>query len=148
VDTDGLVEERWGVPISDIVESHGWDHFRTLEKRVIGEISRQDHLVIAPGGGALLDADNAVALKRNGLIIWLKADLKVLRNRMEGDPRTSSGRPTLTGKGALEELKEVMHARIPFYKKAAEIELDTSSLDVEEVVEALILILKERIGGS
>ena len=64
VDTDDLIEEREGISITDIVKSHGWGHFRKLENHVIEEISKKDLLVIAPGGGAVLDTDNVKALKK------------------------------------------------------------------------------------
>jgi shikimate kinase len=146
VDTDNLIEEHHGVLIRDIVESYGWDYFRAMEKQIIKEVSNQDHLVIAPGGGAVLEAENVTALKRNGLMIWLKADKEAIRKRIEQDPRAFVRRPSLTGKGVLEELEEVIAYREPFYKRAAGVEIDTSNLDVEAVVEAVLLILQERIG--
>ena len=145
VDTDHLLEERQGIRISDLVESHGWNHFRAREKRIIEEISKQDQLVIAPGGGAVLETENVMALKKNGLIVWLKAKGQVLLNRMKRDPRTLSQRPTLTGKGTLEEIEEVMAFRRPFYEWAADLQIDTSTLDVERVVGTLVSILQERI---
>jgi len=148
VDTDNLIEERHGVLISDIVKSYGWEYFRAMEKQIIEEISNQDHSVIAPGGGAVLEAENVKALRRNGLIIWLKADSEAIRKRIEQDPRPFVRRPSLTGKGVLEELEEVMAYRKPFYERAAGVELDTSNLDVEAVVEAVLKILQERIGRA
>ncbi|MEW6375577.1 MAG: shikimate kinase [Thermodesulfobacteriota bacterium] len=145
VDTDDLIEECHGVLIRDMVRSHGWDHFRKMERKIIKEISAQDNLIIALGGGAVLDPENIMILKKNGLIIWLKADREVLLKRMGEDPRTIFKRPTLTGKGVLEELEEVMAYRAPLYERAAEIELDTSVLDVEAAVEGVLSILQERI---
>ena len=145
VDTDDLIESKEG-KISDIVKSHGWDYFRGVEKRIVEEISQEDNLVIALGGGAVLDPDNTVNLERNGFIIWLKADREVLRKRMEQDPRTFASRPTLTGKGAVEELDEMIAYRNPFYDKAAKIQFDTSTLDVEAVVENILTVLKEKMG--
>ena len=142
VDIDDLIEERQGAPISELVKSQGWEGFRDMEKRVIQEISREDDLVIAPGGGAVIDAENVSSLKRNGLIIWLKANAQVLRQRLEQDPRTPSSRPTLTGKGVLEEFEEVMGKRIPYYAKAAEVEFDTSALDLDAVVERIYSIIQ------
>jgi len=145
VDTDDLLEKRHGDLISNIVKSHGWEHFRAMEKGIIKEISVKDHLVIAPGGGAVLDSDNVAALKRNGLIIWLKADRHVLRKRMVEDQQTLLRRPTLTGKGILEELDEVMTYREPFYERAAEVQIDTSALDVELAVENIMSIFQKRL---
>ena len=144
VDTDDLLEERLGIPINDIVKSHGWEKFRAMEKKIIEEISDRDQLVIAPGGGAVLEPDNVAALKRKGLIIWLKADQETILRRMERDSRTLARRPTLTGKGVLEELEEVMACRQPIYQKAAEVELDTSNLDVETVAERILTLMKEK----
>jgi shikimate kinase len=145
VDTDDLIEseERH---ISDIVKSKGWDYFRRLEKTVIEEISKGDHLIIAPGGGAVLDIDNINALKRNGFIIWLKADQETLLKRIQRDQGSSTRRPTLTGKGILEEIEETISERGPFYEKASEIQIDTSALDVEAVVEEILTVLKGKTG--
>ncbi len=144
VDTDHLIEERKGTSISDIVRRYGWDHFRVLEKDTIKEIIDEDHTVIAAGGGAVLDEENVKTLRRNGLMIWLKADQQVLLKRMEKDQRTSTQRPTLTGKGTLEELEQVMSAREPFYEMASGIQIDTSALDVETVVERISAMLDEK----
>lgn len=148
VDTDDLIEERQGVPIADIVKSHGWDHFRKIEKSIIEEISKGNNLIIAPGGGAVLDADNVKTLKKNGFIIWLKADRQTLLKRMNQDPGTETRRPTLTGKGTLEEIEETISQREPFNERASEIQIDTSMLAVDAVVESILTILKERVGGN
>ena len=143
VDTDDLLEERHG-SIRNIVNTYGWDHFRHLEKRVIQEISTQSDLVIAPGGGFVLDIDNVMALKKNGFIIWLKADPQVVHARMMKDPHTLAQRPPLTEKGPLQEIEEVMASRALFYGQAAEAQLDTSTMDVAEVVEEVVSLIKTR----
>jgi shikimate kinase len=95
----------------------------------------------------VLDPVNVVNLFKNGLIIWLKADQEVLQSRINHDPRTFASRPSLTGKGTIEELEEIMNIRDPFYEKDAEIQFDTSSMNVEEVIENILAIIvdwKER----
>ncbi|HUL21771.1 MAG TPA: shikimate kinase [Thermodesulfobacteriota bacterium] len=146
VDIDDLIEDHQGVPISDIVKSHGWGHFRKLERSAIEEISKEDRLIIAPGGGAVLDSDNVDALRENGLILWLKADRQTLLKRLNQDPGTKTRRPTLTGKGTPEELKEVMSLREPIYERVSEIQIDTSTLDVETVVENVLTVVKDKLG--
>ncbi len=148
VDTDGLIEERHGASIRDMVGSGGWQSFRDMEKRIIEGISNRNHLVIAPGGGAVLDPRNVEALKKNGLILWLKADPQVLSRRIAADPRTVIARPALTGKGILEEIGEVMASRNPYYERAADGEIDTSALDLEEVVGRILFLLHERMRGT
>ena len=146
VDTDDLIEQRQQTSIYDIVSSRGWGYFRNVEKKVIKEISSENHLVIAAGGGVILDSENVAALKKNGLIVWLKADRQVLHGRMIQDPRTVVQRPSLTGKGALEELDEVMASRAPFYDKAMEVQLDTSAMDENTVVESILSLLRDKNG--
>jgi shikimate kinase len=148
VDTDDLIEERQGVPISDIVKFSGWSHFRELEKSVIEEISKGDYLIVAPGGGAVLDTDNVRSLRRNGFIIWLKADQQTLLKRMDRDPGTNTRRPTLTGKGTQEELEEIISIREPIYEQVSEIQIDTSKLNVEAVVERILSIFDEKVRRS
>jgi shikimate kinase len=145
VDTDDLIESKEG-HISDIVKSKGWDYFRKLEKSVIEEISKGSNLIIAPGGGAVLDTDNVNALKRDGFIIWLKADQETLLKRIQKDQGSSTRRPTLTGKGILEEIEETISEREPFYERAYEIQIDTSALDVEAMVEEILTVLKAKMG--
>ena len=144
VDTDDLLQQRQQAPIHEIVKCLGWEHFRKVEKEIIEEISAQDNLVIAAGGGTVLDPENVIALKKNGMVVWLKADRQVLHERIAQDPRTVVQRPPLTGKGALEELEEVMACRAPFYEKAMEAQLDTSAMDVPTAVESVLSILQER----
>jgi shikimate kinase len=145
VDTDDLIEKRQGVPISDIVKSHGWDHFRKIEKAIIEEISKGNQLIIAPGGGAVLEADNVKALTQNGFIVWLKADQQTLLKRIQRDRASPTRRPTLTGKGTLEEIEETISEREPFYEAASQVQIDTSKMNVEGVAERILGILDEKM---
>jgi shikimate kinase len=144
IDVDVLIEKRQKASIQKLVESSGWAYFREVEKKIIDEVCRRDSEVIAPGGGAVLDPENVNSLKRKGLVIWLKAEPGVLAKRLEGDAHRKLQRPTLTGKGTVEELEEVLLARMPYYQKAADAEIDTSTLDPEEVVEKALRIIQRR----
>ncbi len=144
VDTDRLIEEIHGTPVREIVELHGWEYFRATERRVTQVISRMDRIVIASGGGSILDPENVRAMKENGRVIWLTAEPKVLAERMEGDPQTLAGRPSLTGKDALKEVEEVLAFRRPYYEGAADVKIETSSLEVEDVAEKILPLLDGR----
>jgi shikimate kinase len=67
---------------------------------------------------------------------------------MSKDPRTETGRPSLTGKGTLEELREVLTQRESLYRKASEVQVDTSILDVDGVVNSVLSVLQERVGRA
>jgi shikimate kinase len=141
VDTDDLIEDRQGTQIGEIVRFHGWDYFRAIEKKIVSNVSNHDNLVIAVGGGAVIESENVKALKRNGFIVWLKADAEVLYHRMVNDLGNVTRRPSLTGKGALEEIREVLALREGFYQDASTAQLDTSALHIEGVVEAVLSVL-------
>jgi shikimate kinase len=144
VDTDHLIEEHQGNQIAEIVKLHGWDGFRAMERKIISEISSDDRLIIAAGGGAVLETENVKSLKKNGFIIWLKGSIHVLFQRMAKDFRTATGRPSLTGRGTMEELEEMIAYRRDFYEKASEVQVDTSVLSVDEVVDGILSIFEEK----
>ncbi len=144
VDTDDLLQREHSMSIREIVEACGWEYFRAAEKRIIEEISLKNHLVIASGGGAVLDAENVKALRRNGLMIWLKADSQILLRRMGEDPQTLGCRPSLTGKELAEEVEELLACRNSLYKKASAFELETSEMDVETIVQHILALCADK----
>jgi len=145
VDSDDMIEKHQGTPIGDIVRCHGWDYFRAIEREVISEVSNYDNLIVSAGGGVVIDPENVKVLKRNGLIIWLKADVEVLLERMVRDIQSAIERPSLTGRGTLKEFKEVLIQREPLYERTSEIQVDTSLLDVDGVVNQVLSIFEERL---
>ncbi len=145
VDSDDMIEKHQGTPIGDIVRCHGWDYFRAIEREIISEVSNYDNLIVSAGGGVVIDPENVKVLKRNGLIIWLKADVEVLLERMVRDLRSAIERPSLTGRGTLKEFKEVLVQRGPLYERASEVQVDTSLLDLDGVVNQVLSIFEERL---
>jgi len=138
IDTDLLIEKSAGCSIEDMISRHGWDHFRGIEKRIIKEVSHNDHQVIATGGGVVMDDDNVKNLKRNGFVIWLKGDADVLKERMIEDQRSGNTRPSLTGDDPMDEIKKVLDIRNPFYRQAGDVIVDTSALSIQEVADRII----------
>ena len=132
VDTDHLITLREG-----IISAKGWEYFRLLEKMVIHELSEKNRIVIATGGGVVMDEANIDNLKKNGFLIWLRADADKIRSRMENDLKTSNMRPSLTGMNTLDEIKEVLEIRNSYYKKAMDIEVDTGGMSAIEVANCI-----------
>ncbi|MCP4666566.1 MAG: shikimate kinase [Deltaproteobacteria bacterium] len=144
LDTDAWIEANAGCSLETIISRYGWDHFRKLEKGVVEEISRKDNLVIGTGGGVVMDGDNVKHLKKNGWFVWLHADAEVLEQRMEKEQRSGKIRPSLTGGDPLDEIKEVLKARAPLYKQAADLVVDTTTLTPTEAAACIVKAMPQR----
>ena len=79
VDTDEEIEKRCGCSIKELIQEKGEAHFRALETEVIREVSSMNCRIISTGGGAVLKEENVRALKRNGKLYFLNADLSRLK---------------------------------------------------------------------
>lgn len=141
IDLDDYIEELASKKIVQLVEDHGWDHFRELEKKAASEISQKDNLVIATGGGTFVDPENASNLKSNGFVILLTADIEKLAERIEFDPN----RPPLTDHQDLkQELQQLWKERKDIYLKYADLTYDTSQdLDPTSKVDELIELIPQ-----
>lgn len=138
ISTDAEVVRRAGRPIPDLVQAHGWDHFRDLEAAVCRDLSGRDGLVIDTGGGAILRAENVAALKSNGRLYWLTAAVATITARIGGDTQ----RPSLTGrKSFTEEVEEVLAERRPRYQAAADRVIETDGRPAAAVAEAVLATL-------
>src|SRR3990172_10399840 len=133
VDSDDEVEGEQGVAISHIFSEFGEAYFRQLEKDMIKKLSGMERLVISTGGGAGLDAENLVDMKRGGPVVCLAASPEVILKRVEG----FTHRPLLQVPDPLTKIKELLEFRAPYYARA-DITVDTSSLLPEEVVNEII----------
>ncbi len=138
VDTDVLIEQQAKKSIAEIVAQEGWQGFRRREKEVIAEVSAKENMVIAVGGGAVINTENVKNLKQNGILIWLKANADTIAKRLLKDKKTASQRPSLTGKSVVEEIEEVLRERLPLYQQAADIEVDTERYSPEEIASLII----------
>jgi shikimate kinase len=147
LDTDVLIEERCGSPIEAMVASKGWGFFRECERLVVAELSHTSPLVIATGGGVVLDGDNVTNLNRNGWLVWLKAPAKVLRERMAGDRRQGKDRPSLTDQDPLGEIEAVLKQREPIYQKASDWAVDTAGRSIAEITDLILCEYERRKGG-
>ena len=130
-----------GFSIPEIVETHGWDFFRDLESRIVARVAAKDRVIIDAGGGVIVRDENVGLLRKNGIIIWLKADPNTIISRIREDTQ----RPSLSGnKSFLEEIEEVLNERTPKYKKAADIEIETRDQSPEAIAQIIIAYLEGR----
>lgn len=122
IDADAVIEERAGRTIREIFAAEGEPGFRRREFDVLCDLLARESLVIAAGGGAILDPRTRVRMREAGPVVWLQAPLEVLAARIAGDATTADRRPNLAG-GGLEEIARLLTLREPLYREAATIEL-------------------------
>lgn len=116
VDTDALFVKKHG-EIAAFVDAHGWEAFRDAEAAVLEQVHRENDHVVGCGGGIVLRDENRVRLKE-GFSVYLKTLPDELAARLECDPNEAQ-RPSLTGKGLAEEVREVLAEREPLYSECA-----------------------------
>jgi shikimate kinase len=143
VDTDLMLTKGKGQKISEIVRTKGWDSFRKMEKQMIQGVCERDRHVVATGGGVVLDEENVKRMKDSGVLVWLRANINTIENRMAEDPLTRDFRPALTYKGAVEEIKETLLLRNPYYEKAMDFFVDTDLIGIETVCAMILQKLEE-----
>ncbi|MEE9611288.1 MAG: shikimate kinase [Desulfatiglandales bacterium] len=147
LDTDALIEEDVRCSIETIISRHGWDHFRNVERMLIEKASSNDNLVIATGGGVVMDGDNVKNIKRNGWIVWLKADAQIVKDRMAREQNLGIRRPSLTGNDPLEEIEQVLRVRTPLYQQTGNFMVDTSTSSIREVAASIMKALPKGLQG-
>jgi shikimate kinase len=135
VDTDALVVGAAGVPFDDLWAAEGESGFRRREAVAVADAAASpEALVIACGGGAVLDPENRRALRASGFVVWLQASPAVLAERLLDDrsrPLLASGDRTAT----LARLEGVRHAA---YTEAAHATVETGGRSVSEVAAAVV----------
>jgi shikimate kinase len=141
-DADVLLEEKEGRTIGEMVAKEGWPFFRAKEKEAIGQLSGQTDCVIATGGGAVMDSDNVACLRRNGLLVLLKAELETMVQRMQRDAVNGQERPGLLGGDIYHETQTMIRQRMPVYLEVADFSVDTTDLSVERVVDAIVTFMQ------
>lgn len=140
VDLDELIMAHAAMPIGELWRERGEERFRELEREVVVDVCASPlPLVIACGGGTVVDADNRRRLRDSGTVVWLRAPTAVLVERVGDDDR----RPLLAGDpaGALERLAL---DRADAYRAAADAVVDTDHRDVGEVADAVLAAYERR----
>ena len=134
VDTDDLVEVLAGRTVAELFAT-GERAFREAERQAVADASASPTpLVIACGGGAVLDADNRTALRTHGFVVWLRADPSVLADRVRDD---GVDRPLLAD-GPLPTLVRLAATRDAAYRAVADTEVSTEDRTPDAVVDAVV----------
>ena len=135
VDTDALLTERAGCPITEIFAAEGEAGFRDRETALLRELAddgRQGR-VFATGGGMILRPQNRTLLHRLGTVVWLTLPPQEVLARLSGD----TTRPLLQGADRLQKVERLMAEREPLYRDAADLAVAVAGRTPLEIVEEL-----------
>ena len=138
VDSDTEIEARTGVDIAYIFEKEGEEGFRRREKKIIDEISSREGVVLATGGGAIMDVENRKNLSSRGYVIYLYTNVKKQVERV----KKGRERPLLTNKDPEKILKDLMEVRDPLYREIAESVITTNGRHINSIAKEIFDTLK------
>lgn len=133
-DTDEMISLKLKMPIDEIFAREGESHFRDLETEILRSISPDEPAIIVTGGGIVLRAANVDLLRQLGTVVWLDADQTTLRARI----RQLRDRPLLQTANPGATLSELLAAREPFYRKAADLRVDISQKNPPAIAELIL----------
>ena len=137
-DTDEEIKKKIGMSISSIFDKQGESGFRIIESQILEELSIKPKSIISTGGGIVLKKENRIIMK-NGTCIYLKIDFDEQLKRLAN----SDDRP-LVSKNSDGSIEKTNEAREPFFLDLADIVIDTSNLNENEVTQQILSSLKSK----
>jgi shikimate kinase len=138
VDADDEIECQTKKSIAAIFAEHGEPTFRDLEASIVAELAGRRRVVIALGGGAVLRAENRIAICCAGRVVWLKAGVDTIESRIAADATTTQRRPNLTATGGRAEIETLLAEREPKYLECATLVVATDGKTSGEVVTEIL----------
>ncbi len=134
LDSDREIENRTGVDIPLIFELEGEAGFRKREQEVINDLTARKRIVLATGGGAVLDPQNRQHLAARGTVIYLHTSVDQQLKRTAHD----RNRPLLQTRDPGEKLRELMEIREPLYRELADWVIETDGCRARDVVQKIL----------
>lgn len=141
LDCDRELEERTGARISIIFELEGEAGFRSRERTMLQALTARDGVVLATGGGAILDPDNRSLLRRRGFNIYLNAPLELLAERTSRDRH----RPLLQTEDRDDRIKTLLDERDPLYREVADMIVASDRRSAKLVAREILRRLKDKV---
>ena len=144
VDMDQRLTSIAGRDIATWVKQDGWDSFRRSESGLLEIISEQRGLVVAAGGGIVLDPQSRRLLRKHFFTVWLKAMPQTIYARLSSDPGSLRTRPPLSELPMNEEIVKALSEREPLYAQVAIIEIDTEGKQTIQIADEIAKLFTER----
>jgi len=143
VDSDAELESRTGVDIPCIFDCEGEAGFRLRERELLDELTRRQDVLVATGGGAILDEQTRRHLGSRGCVVYLRASV----GQQLARTRRGNQRPLLRNPDPRGTLERLMEQRAPLYEEVADLTVDTDGRRVTAVVEEIAARLAEARGA-
>lgn len=138
MDADQELEKRTGASVALIFDVEGESGFREREMRIIDELTLTDDVVLATGGGAVLNSQNRDALSSRGFVVYLHATVEELIERTRRD----ANRPLLNTDDPAAKMREILAQRDTLYRDVADLIVDTGTLNLPEAVTEIRMACK------
>jgi shikimate kinase len=143
VDSDAEIEKRTGVDIRYIFEKEGEARFREREREVIADLTALDGVVVATGGGVILDVRNRERLAQTGTVVYLETNIETLVRRT----KAAKTRPLLMNDDPRTVLERLMAVRRPLYEDTADLRIETTGRQVRAVAADIQQRLAPRVAN-
>lgn len=139
IELDAIITKKAGKPIPEIFRGDGEVRFRELEIEAVREVATKKNVVIDCGGGIVLNTINIDRLRKESVIICLTASPAVILKRTSQDKGI---RPLLPVNERAQYINKILTYRRPFYRRAADITVNTSRLKIAAVADKILELLK------
>ena len=129
-DCDHEIENRTGASINLIFEIEGEAGFRKRESQLLDELTSMSNIVLATGGGAILNEENRARLTTRGFVVYLKSNIDQLLKRTSRDTK----RPLLQNENPEAVIKKLLDKRGPLYEELADLVIDTAEHSINDII--------------
>lgn len=130
-DTDDLIVQEQHMPVNQIFAEYGEPYFRKLETEMLRKLMQaEERMVISVGGGLPMTQANQPLLKELGTVVYLRADVDTLTERLKRD----TSRPLLKGGNLRKKITGLMDARESTYEKVSDVQIHTDKKSFSEIV--------------
>ncbi|MGL6260755.1 shikimate kinase AroK [Vibrio sp. WXL103] len=140
IDSDTVIEERTGADIAWVFDVEGEDGFRKREETVINDLTQEQGIVLATGGGSVLSKENRNRLSARGLVVYLETTIEKQLARTNRDKK----RPLLQTDDPREVLVSLADERNPLYEEVADYTVRTDDQSAKVVANQIVKMLEER----
>lgn len=140
VDSDHEIETRTGASIPWIFDVEGEEGFRRREEAMIAELTRQQHIILATGGGAVLRPNNRQHLRQRGFVIYLDTPVSMQLERTAMD----RNRPLLQTPNPEQRLTDLLKIRDPLYREIAHLIVPTTDGCARDLAQRIVQSLPQR----